>query len=233
MTQDTTDEQTTKIVELLSKEATTISTVSLYGSRAEITRVARIDLKAGQNRITITGLPDVILDETLRSVMRQLPLLFIVISLDSNDNLARVEGRGAATIHDVITSHTPKKPRQITSSSLDSLQKERKGVESSLYRVSKRLGALENFLSTLNAKDNSIGQVVEVLEGYEKEAGSLQDQTQELERKLVDFDCVTQVEIDTLRIDPGSDLLGKQITVAIFTQVDGPVELVFTYGEIL
>ena len=64
----TAPEGRTNVVQLVSTEATSILSVSLYGSRAEVSRVATIDLPAGQNRVTITGLPNAILDNTLRCV---------------------------------------------------------------------------------------------------------------------------------------------------------------------
>ncbi|KDQ13206.1 hypothetical protein BOTBODRAFT_175811 [Botryobasidium botryosum FD-172 SS1] len=209
----------TNVVQLVSADISTIAGVSLYGSRAEITRIAKIDLEAGQNRITITGLPSAMLEETLR-----------------------VEGKGSATIHDVTASRTPAPQTQNqtqthkspTSAQLQSLRKERKGTESELYRVSKHLEALERFASTLNAKDNSIDQVSEVMARYEIEAAALHERTYYLEQRLLELDDSVHEEKTRLRAEVVTDTvsseLEKQVTVAIFAPGKGPVELVLVYA---
>ncbi|KDQ13207.1 hypothetical protein BOTBODRAFT_175812 [Botryobasidium botryosum FD-172 SS1] len=206
----------TNVVQLVSADISTIAGVSLYGSRAEITRIAKIDLEAGQNRITITGLPSAMLEETLR-----------------------VEGKGSATIHDVTVARTPATPqphpqKSATSPHLQSLYKERKAVGSELYRVSKHLEALERFASTLNAKDNSIDQVVEVMARYEPEAAVLHERTYDLEQRLLELDDSIHEEKSRLRSEADavtvSSELDKQVTVTIFARGKGPVELVLVYA---
>ncbi|KDQ13209.1 hypothetical protein BOTBODRAFT_188728 [Botryobasidium botryosum FD-172 SS1] len=215
-------ETQTNVVQLVSADVSTITGVSLYGSRAEITRIAKIDLEAGQNRITITGLPSAMLEETLR-----------------------VEGKGSATIHDVTASRTPtpaaphsQKPHTApTSPHLRSLYKKRKGTESEMYRVSKHLEALERFASTFNAKENSIEEVVQAMTRYETEAAWLHERTYDLEQRLLELDDSILEEQSRLRSEADaataptvSSELGKQLTVAIFARGKGPVELVLVYA---
>ncbi|KDQ13203.1 hypothetical protein BOTBODRAFT_33813 [Botryobasidium botryosum FD-172 SS1] len=195
----------TNVVKLVSADVSTITNVSLYGSRAEIMRVAKLDLKAGQNRVTITGLPGVMLGKTLR-----------------------VEGRGSATIHDVTISTTPSNEESFPE--LEALKNEKKIIESSQYRVSKRLEALESFLTTLSAKDNSIAQVTEVLTGYETEAAALQNQSYDLDRRLTELDRRIGEEENRFRTQSPSGKLNKQVTVAIFARAEGSVELVLIYA---
>ncbi|KAJ6455473.1 hypothetical protein C8R45DRAFT_1036433 [Mycena sanguinolenta] len=71
----------TSSIELTSVADSKIISVSLYSSRAEITRLYRFTVKTGQNQVNISGLPNVLEPQSLR-----------------------VEGRGAATIHDVTVS---------------------------------------------------------------------------------------------------------------------------------
>ncbi|KDQ13205.1 hypothetical protein BOTBODRAFT_133795 [Botryobasidium botryosum FD-172 SS1] len=195
----------TNVLKFVSADVSAITNVSLYGSRAEITRVAKLDLKAGQNRVTITGLPGVMLEKTLR-----------------------VEGRGSATIHDVTISTTPSNEESFPE--LEALKSEKKVIESSQYRVSKRLEALESFLTTLSAKGNSIAQVTEVLTGYETEAAALQNQSYDLDRRLTELDRRVGEEENRTRIQSPSGELNKQVTVAIFARAEGPVELVLIYA---
>jgi len=59
----------TNVVELASITDSTITNVSLYNGLAEITRVCTPQLKAGDNKVVISGLPNVLLQESLRCVV--------------------------------------------------------------------------------------------------------------------------------------------------------------------
>ncbi|KDQ07986.1 hypothetical protein BOTBODRAFT_180230 [Botryobasidium botryosum FD-172 SS1] len=177
----------TNVVQLVSADVSTIANVSLCGSCAEITRVAKLDLKAGQNRVTIAGLPDVMLEKTLR-----------------------VEGRGSAIIQD----------------------NEKRIIESSQYRISKRLEALESFPTTLSAKDNSIAQVTEVLAGYETEAAALQNQSHDLGRQPTELDRRIGEEENKLRTETVSRASWRaaydtRVTTANTKDGSTPVDLIY------
>ena len=45
---------------------TKISGISLYSGQAEVTRILQIAIKAGQNRITVQGLPNQLLQDAVR-----------------------------------------------------------------------------------------------------------------------------------------------------------------------
>jgi hypothetical protein len=56
----------TNKIELVSIKDSHISGVRVYPANAEVTRVFRFDVKAGQNHISITGLPKCIVADSLR-----------------------------------------------------------------------------------------------------------------------------------------------------------------------
>ena len=56
------------VIELDSVADSTISGVSVYSSRAEITRVFKFNIATGQNQLHISGLPRVLDPDSLRSV---------------------------------------------------------------------------------------------------------------------------------------------------------------------
>ena len=58
----------TNVVELASIADSKITNVSLYNGLAEITRVCTPQLKEGDNKVIISGLPNVLLQESLRCV---------------------------------------------------------------------------------------------------------------------------------------------------------------------
>ena len=58
----------TNVVELACTSDSKIINVSLYNGLAEITRVCTPQLKDGDNKVIISGLPNVLLPESLRCV---------------------------------------------------------------------------------------------------------------------------------------------------------------------
>jgi len=54
------------VVEVSSKDDTRITSVSLYSGLAEVTRIFKANLKGGDNRVVISGLPNVLIPESLR-----------------------------------------------------------------------------------------------------------------------------------------------------------------------
>ena len=68
----------TNVVELASITDTKITNVSLYNGLAEITRVCTPQLKEGDNKVIISGLPNVLLQESLRYVSPNVPRFYIL-----------------------------------------------------------------------------------------------------------------------------------------------------------
>ena len=56
-------------VHLVSLKDSKITTVSLYSSRAEITRVFKFHVKAGLNQLNVSGLPNVLDQASLKYVI--------------------------------------------------------------------------------------------------------------------------------------------------------------------
>lgn len=60
-------------IDLLSTKDSNISGVSVYSGRAEITRLFKFTVKTGQNQVTIKGLPNVLDEDSVRSVFNLIP----------------------------------------------------------------------------------------------------------------------------------------------------------------
>lgn len=58
--------QAVNVIELDSVSDSTITGVSVYSSRAEVTRLFKFDIKTGQNQVNISGLPIVLERDSLR-----------------------------------------------------------------------------------------------------------------------------------------------------------------------
>ena len=56
------------VIELDSVSESTITGVSVYPGRAEVTRLFKFNLTTGQNQLNISGLPKVLDQDSLRSV---------------------------------------------------------------------------------------------------------------------------------------------------------------------
>jgi len=56
-------------IELVSVRDSKIASVSVYSSRAEITRLFKFDVKAGLNHVSVSGLPSVLDKDSLRCVV--------------------------------------------------------------------------------------------------------------------------------------------------------------------
>ena len=69
----------TNVVELASIADSKITNVSLYNGLAEITRVCTPQLKEGDNKVIISGLPNVLLQESLRCVSPNVPYFNLTI----------------------------------------------------------------------------------------------------------------------------------------------------------
>lgn len=57
------------VVELSSENDSKITNVSLYAGLAEVTRACKAALKEGDNKVIISGLPNVLVHESLRWVL--------------------------------------------------------------------------------------------------------------------------------------------------------------------
>ncbi|KAJ7776830.1 hypothetical protein DFH07DRAFT_797936 [Mycena maculata] len=98
-------------IELQSGADSKIIGVSLYSSRAEITRLYKFAVRTGQNQVSISGLPNILEAE-----------------------FPQVEGRGAATIHDVTVSTTKGEHVPTTSPELAALSDKREEIANTLER---------------------------------------------------------------------------------------------------
>jgi hypothetical protein len=78
----------TNVITLSAPEDSKIAAVSLYSGRAEVTRLFKFEIKAGQNKVTIFGLPRSLQEDSLRYG----PLKFFYL-LDT----VNVEWRGEET----------------------------------------------------------------------------------------------------------------------------------------
>ena len=141
-----------------------------------------------------------------------------------------MEGRGAATIHDVALSTISSPPIATTSPAIDDLLHKRQRTEKGLERCKKSLASLEGYLSTLNVQNVNANTLVDVMENYNETGARLDEKVLILEKQLKDFDEQLSVERKSLTDTPHSDMLRQRATISVFAEIEGEVEIALIYG---
>jgi len=195
------------LVELSSLDASKIINVSLYAGRAEITRLYKFAVRIGQNHVVVNGLPSVLDHQSLR-----------------------VEGRGAATIHDVALSSMPSPPVVKTSAIIEELLLKKQRSEKALERCKKSLSSLEGFLSTLNVQHIDVTALGKVMENYDATGSALDDKVIELEKTLKGIDEQLEIERKNLNGPSPNAKLGHRATIGVFAQLESEVEMSLIYA---
>ncbi|PBK99485.1 hypothetical protein ARMGADRAFT_1008012 [Armillaria gallica] len=195
-------------IELSSIKDSKIVKVSVYSSRAEVTRHCKFTVSTGQNLVQINGLPDVLEAQSLR-----------------------VEGRGDATIHDVVLSTIPRPPIATTSAKLADLQNKRDQLQKALGRVRKALESIENYLATMNMQYIDPVNLTAVVDNYDSAAEKLDDRVLTLEKELKDTEDAIRAEQLVLSSPPeANSLLKQRVSIGVFAGSGGEVELILIYA---
>lgn len=142
----------------------------------------------------------------------------------------RVEGRGAATIHDVTISVVPRPPAPTTSPALEALLHKKDIAVKALARCKKSLASIESYLTTLNVQHIAMSELRAVMADYDKSAEELDERGLELEHRLEGFDKEIETERGVLTRDTFNDKLNRKAAIGIFAPSEGEVEIALNYG---
>ncbi|KAJ3575514.1 hypothetical protein NP233_g1060 [Leucocoprinus birnbaumii] len=195
------------IIDLVSEYDGKINHVSLYSSRAEITRLFRFEVQVGLNQVNISGIPN---------------------ALDPNS--LKVEGTGHAIIHDVTVSDLSTSEQSTTSEKLEELLRRKKKTQHGIHRCNLAIKALETYLGTLNVKDVEVGEVANIVRTYQKTAGNLDDELTQLLDEMKKIDADVDSERQKLTGAVANQQLRKKVTVGLFADSDGEVGIKLIYG---
>ncbi|KAF7360581.1 hypothetical protein MVEN_00789400 [Mycena venus] len=141
----------------------------------------------------------------------------------------RVEGRGAATIHDVTLSMVDK-PVSNSSPKLEELWDTRETVADSLTRCDLALSSVRQYLGSLTVQNLAVSQLESVLEQYETTGARLDARKAELSRELKRIDAEIKAERAQGKIPPGQNKLRNKATIGVFAQTAGDVEIALIYA---
>ncbi|KAJ7101544.1 hypothetical protein B0H15DRAFT_414267 [Mycena belliarum] len=194
-------------IELQSIKDSKIVAVSLYSSRAEVTRLYKFEVKTGQNQVNIAGLPNVLETESLR-----------------------VEGRGAATIHDVTVSMAKGEHVATSSPKLVELLNKREKTASALARCEKALAALEQYLGSLAVQHLEVSKLDDMLGSYEATGARLDAKKAELTDALRAIDADVSAERAEIEVPHENDKLRIKAAIGVFAETAGSVEIALIYA---
>ncbi|KAJ7914298.1 hypothetical protein B0H13DRAFT_2462207 [Mycena leptocephala] len=195
-------------IELQSVSDSKIIGVSLYSSRAEITRLYKFSVKTGQNQVNISGLPNVLEAESLR-----------------------VEGRGAATIHDVTVSTAKEEYIPTSSPELTALLNKREKTANALARCQKSIASLEQYLSSLTAEHLDVSKLESVMDNYDSTGEKLDAKKSDLTEQLRKIDADFSFERDRIAVAHKNNKLRVKAAIGVFAQAEGDVEIALIYGS--
>ncbi|KAJ7315008.1 hypothetical protein DFH08DRAFT_894443 [Mycena albidolilacea] len=193
-------------IELQSVADSKIASVSVYPTRAEVTRVYKFAVHTGQNQVYISGLPNVLEPESLQ-----------------------VEGRGAATIHDVTLSMEDERVPK-SSAKLEELLTTREDRGDALARCEQALSSLRQYLGSLTVQNLPVTQLESVLHQYETTGARLDARKKELTRELQRIGAEIAAERAQIAIPPEHNRLRNKAAIGVFAQTPGNVEIALIYA---
>ena len=141
-----------------------------------------------------------------------------------------MEGRGAATIHDVTLSNIPQPKQVFSSAHLDELVTEKDLAEKGLVRCRKGLASLEAYVSSINSQHTDMADLDMVIEHYDKAAEKLDKKIIGLEKTIKKISEDIEKERKELEGSPRDAKLGLRATIGVFAAAEGQVEIVLIYG---
>ncbi|KIL54389.1 hypothetical protein M378DRAFT_182556, partial [Amanita muscaria Koide BX008] len=154
-----------------------IAGVSVYPSRAEVTRIFKLSVEPGQNLVKINGLPSDLESDSVRYGSSRLRFKY-----DAHANV-RVEGRGLATIHDVTVGAMPASSELEIPAALSDLEEHKKRIEKALERNKKMNKAVERYLLTLQVGQVKADELDKLLEGCDMAGAKLNDKILDLKKQ--------------------------------------------------
>lgn len=185
--------------------------VSLYTGRAELQRQFKFTVQPGQNQLCITGLPKVIEPESLR-----------------------VQGHGDATLHDISLSSSPPVPPVTTSPALQDLVAKKNMLKSAIHRVKTSSHALEKYMHSMTVHDVPLDQVGSFLQNYNSHGSNLDEERAKLRKEEEELDekiMQERARILTEQQSRSHSLLCMQVSIGLFAENEGEIELELVYGS--
>lgn len=142
----------------------------------------------------------------------------------------RVEGRGAATIHDVILTKIARPPVYANSPELDELKRAKKIKEKALERAQKTLTSLDTYMKTLTTEHTDPTVIGKLLEESEKVAEKWDLAVLDLKDELKKVEQDTEEERKKVTKTDFNEKLMYKASIMIHAEKHGEAEIALIYG---
>ncbi|KAF9051995.1 hypothetical protein BJ165DRAFT_1413836 [Panaeolus papilionaceus] len=206
------------VIELDSIMDSKIIGVSVYSARAEITCLFTFDVKAGQNQLEVRNLPCQLDQDSFSDIA------LITVWFNNND---RVEGRGAATVHDVTLGQVARSrlvTGQVSPETWGKLQLSKKNIEKAIERTKRAI--------TFTAQYVEPAKIADIVKQYDEAAASLDSKVMELEAQKSDIE--SQIRIEMGKVMPGTADYSMQLnikaSIGMFADLEGEIKIALTYA---
>ncbi|KAF9031384.1 hypothetical protein BDZ89DRAFT_1091382 [Hymenopellis radicata] len=191
------------VIELSAPFDTKITKVRLYTQCAEIVRVCKFKVDAGQNQVHLSGLPNVLDSESLR-----------------------VEGRGKATIHDVTLLLVDKTKKEATSAELTRLEERHQITKNALARCLASRKAVEEYLASINVQHVEPTGLTSIVENYDATAEGLDIKILALRKEVAELNAAIESEREVYdKLRKANNALRNRASVGVVAVESGEVQL--------
>ncbi|TFK61460.1 hypothetical protein BDN72DRAFT_965157 [Pluteus cervinus] len=181
-----------------------IKSVTIFKSaKGEIVRTFDLDLKAGQNKIEISGL-----------------------SSSINTDSVRVSGLGDARLFDVVCSLSPQRS-ETTQDATNSLKERKVSLQNAKAIHQQEAELLYSYAKTLTGEHVKPEQMTAFLAGYGEQSRKCGAAVEAIDREINDIDTEIAKVKDKSATKVGSSR--GTVTVVIGTDIDDTIELKLTY----
>lgn len=151
--------------------------------------------------------------------------------MSANWEYIRVEGRGAATIHDVSIAAILIPPASAPTPELTALQATQKRDHQALVRTRKSITALEGYLASIRAENVSADKLKAAVETYDTNAEALDDRVTALEQDIKLTGELIQAEFAKTARRPQNAKLNLKATIGVFADAEREINIAIVYGE--
>lgn len=144
--------------------------------------------------------------------------------------MLRVEGRGAATIHDVTVSTAKGEHVPTSSPELAALLSRKEKTSSALARCQKSIASLEQYLASLTVQHLDVSKLESVMEAYDSTGEKLDAKQCELTEQLRLIDADIVLERARIAVPHENNELRVKAAIGVFAEAEGDVEIALIYG---
>ncbi|PPQ85972.1 hypothetical protein CVT25_001670 [Psilocybe cyanescens] len=182
-----------------------ITNINLYRTHAQITRAYKVSVAAGQTKLTLSHLPNVVDHESLRRV---------------------VEGRGAAIIQGVTAFKAEMEEPKETSPLLEELNAKKERANNALQRCRKALQAVDKYMGNISIEHLDVSKLGEAMDIYDTTEEKWDDKILEIQKELEGIKASINQETDRLENTVENKKLRTNVVVGLIA--DSPAELEIT-----